>query len=222
MKNTNFKTKLITRIMLLVLLLTSVFSFAGCGMLPYSWEVYSHAEFIKEIEKYNSINNGSVDTFISFDLDSNEDVTQKIYCLKTVVNDTLRKKLGFVDILDKYYTIYQLFYLRSNDNSNQYEYKITCSYDRSHDNFTERDIIEIRHGEHYGSCGGYSGYYQETFDFGPDNQPIRMYNYFYEYQIYVNNIKIGCVHISSIDETSEEKLNEIIQMLYDSLVVINT
>ena len=31
MKNTNFKTKLITRIMLLVLLFTSVFSFAGCG-----------------------------------------------------------------------------------------------------------------------------------------------------------------------------------------------
>ena len=31
MKNTNFKTKLIARIMVFVLLLTSVFSFAGCG-----------------------------------------------------------------------------------------------------------------------------------------------------------------------------------------------
>ncbi len=46
MKNTNFKTKLIARIMLLVLLLASALSFAGCGRVPdgyydpYDFEYY--------------------------------------------------------------------------------------------------------------------------------------------------------------------------------------
>ena len=37
MKNTNFKTKLIARIMLLVLLLASALSFAGCGRVPQGY-----------------------------------------------------------------------------------------------------------------------------------------------------------------------------------------
>ena len=38
----------------------------------------------------------------------------------------------------------------------------------------------------------------------------------------VNGVEVACIHISSIEEASEEKLDEIIQMLSDSLVVINT
>ena len=214
------KTKLIARVLVLVLLVTSVLSFAGCGVIPYSWEVYSHAEFVKKIEKYNSINDGSIDTFISFNLDSNENVTQKMYCLKTVVNKTLRKKLGFVDILNRHYTIRQVFYLRKENNSHEFAYKIACKYDRIDNNFTEYDKIEITQFEHH-CTGGYDPYYEAT-RMSSDTKVIWMYDHYYEYVIYVNDVEIGCIHISSIDEVSEEKLNEIIQMLYDSLVVINT
>ena len=221
----NFKTnatKLIAKIMLLVILVTSAFSFVGCGQLPYKWEVYSHEEFVEEIEKYNSINNGSTDTFISFNLDFNEEVTQKMYCLETVVNKTLRKKIGFCDILDKLYTIHQVFYLKKEDDSHEFAYKIKCKYRRISNNFTKHDKIEIiKFVEHF--CTGCSDIYYEKSIMNPrTDEKIIMYNYYYEYGIYVNDVMIGCIHISSIDEALEGKLDEIIQMLYDSLVVINT
>ena len=214
------KTKLVARVILLVLLFVSALSFAGCGKLQYSWETYSHEEFIKEIEKYNSINNGSIDTFISFNLDSNDDVTQKIYCLQTVVNKTMRQKLGFVDILDEPYSICQVFYLRNEDNSHKYEYKITCRYDRIDNNFTEHDKIEIIKFDNHRCMASDDAYYDESIEDHSDEIVI-MYNHYYRCGIYVNGVMIGCIHISSIEETSEEKLDEIIQMMSDSLVVIN-
>ena len=53
------KTKLIARVMVLILLFTSVFNLSGCYFGPtitYDWEVYTHNEFVEEIEKFNSIN----------------------------------------------------------------------------------------------------------------------------------------------------------------------
>ena len=215
------KTKLIARVMLLVLLATSAFSFVGCGVLPYSWEVYSHEEFVKEVEKYNSRNNGSTDTFISFNFDSNEDVTQKMYCLKTVVNKTICKKIGFVDLLNKSYTICQVVYLKNEDNSNEHEYKISCMYERISNNFTKHDKIEIIKFDTHSCSNSSDIFYEESIrNTGVNN--IWMYHYFCKCGIYVNDVMIGCIHISSIDEASEEKLDEIIQMMYDSLVVINT
>lgn len=212
--------KLVAKILLLVLLLTSAFSFVGCGVpLPHDWEVYSHKEFVKEIEKYNSINDGSVDTFISFDFDSKEYVTKKIYCMTAVANAFMTSKIGLVDILDAHYTIYQAFYLKQEDNSNEYAYKIKCMYSRIDNSFTENNKIEInKYDKHYCTNNDHL-YYEERMVGG---EPILMYDYYHMYGIYVNDVEIGCIHISSIDETSEEKLDEIIQMLYDSLVVINT
>ena len=40
--------------------------------------------------------------------------------------------------------------------------------------------------------------------------------------MYKNGTEFACLHISSIDEASEEKLAELVQMMQDSLVVINT
>ena len=87
MKNSNRKTKLIARVMLLVFLLASAVSFVGCGeanLLGYydqqcREEYYSHEEFQNFIEKYNSRNDGFVGSFISFDFDSSNIVEDKCY-----------------------------------------------------------------------------------------------------------------------------------------------
>ena len=68
------KTKLIARMMVLVLLLTSVLNFAGCARIARVNRTFyfeTHAELVKFIEKYNSKNDGSVFTFLSFDFDKN-------------------------------------------------------------------------------------------------------------------------------------------------------
>ena len=63
MKSTN-KTKLIAGVMLLVLLLGSALSLVSCGIFSNYWEVYSHKEFVRKVEEYNSRHNLYVDTFI--------------------------------------------------------------------------------------------------------------------------------------------------------------
>ena len=71
MKITNFKTKLIARIMLLVLLLASALSFAGCTIYAYNPKYYDH-----KYSKYNSFHSSYVfsavtsdtNTFISDDV----------------------------------------------------------------------------------------------------------------------------------------------------------
>ena len=55
-----------------------------------------------------------------------------------------------------------------------------------------------------------------------DEGKYKVYNHIYHYSLYIDGTEACCIHISSIDEASEEKLNEIIQMMQDSLVVINT
>ena len=213
------KTKLIARVMLIVLLLASALSFAGCifvPIVPSDWEVYSHKEFIEKIEQYNSINNGSIDTFISFDFDDNENITKKIYYFWTDVSD----RFGIYDILDHYYDIDLIFYLKDQDHL--YYYKIHYNYNRNHtqNNFTEQDKIEIVKFDNHHCVVQNDCYYDESIE-DHSNEEVIMYNHYYKCGIYVNGARIGCIHISSIDETSEEKLDEIIQMMSDSLVVIN-
>ena len=215
--------KLVAKILLLVLLLTTTFNFVACSMIVHDWEVYSHDEFVKKIEEFNRINDGSVDTFISFDFDSNEDITKKMYAMQAVANSFKTRIIGLVDILDPSYTIYQVFYLKQEDNSNEYAYKIKINCDSSDTydyNFTEDDKIEIVKLDNH-PCGydHNNKEYEESLIIGA---PILMYNYCYEYGLYVNDVEIGCIHISSIDETSEEKLDGICQLLLDNIVIINT
>ena len=219
MKSTN-KTKLVARVMLLVFLLASMVTLASCGIFAYDWEVYSHKEFVRKVEEYNSKHNLYVDTFISFDLDSNEEVSSSIYYfiagVKKKMNDNILH-----DINDKFYRITQAFYL------DELAYKITCKYDRLPNNFTAEDKIEIKSYKSHFACEYDDNYYQSSIKTDSDydkeiNGNFGMYEYVYRYEIYINDVESGCIHISSIEEASEEKLNEIIQMMQDSLVVINT
>ena len=104
MKNSNRKIKLVARVMLLVFLLASAVSLVSCGIFSNYWELYSHKEFVRKVEEYNSRHNLYVDTFISFDLDSNEEISSSIYYFIAGTPKKMRNKILY-DIDNKSYRI---------------------------------------------------------------------------------------------------------------------
>lgn len=215
--NKTNKIKLIARVMVLILLFTSVFNLSGCYFGPtldYNWGVNTHNEFLEEIERFNSLNDGTVNTFISFDLEDYEDVSYTYYSLSTKANASLVNKKGLCDevgVLGVRIWIALKSDIENNEHSD-HAYRVTFDYGGYH-NFSQDDIIEIRYNRNP-NCEGIweDAWYQDSI----------IYHNFYYYNMFVNNIQIACIHISSIEEASEEKLDDIIQMLYDSLVIINT
>ena len=228
----NFKTKLISRVMLLVLLLASAVNLVGCGFFEYEWEVDSHEKFAQKIEEYNSRHDLYVDTFISFDLDDNNEVTKRLYSAFSIISTkskSFSKNHGYIcDIHDEVLAIRFLYYLKSTDeNVNDYAYKIKCNCRKVDFNFTENDDIEIVPSK----CKIYSNYDSPSNDLmyeasliteSNDKEKYTVYNHAYHYSLNVNGVEVCCIHISSIEEATEEKLAEIIQMMQDSLVVLNT
>lgn len=228
------KSKLFARVMLVILLVASAVSLFGCYFGPtigYRWYVNTHEEFVQKIEEFNSINDGVIDTFISFDLDENEEVSERWYWFVTSAIKTAKEKLGLCDKICNTYAIYQLFYLKANTQNNEHEdcaFKIACFYRDAQYNFSENDKIEVKKGTTFNGevvpeqqCGEFQDEYK---DFGIDysNLPENMiYNYSNHYEFFVNDKEFMCIHISSVDEVSEEKYEEIIQMLLDNMVVIN-
>ncbi len=231
-KNKLNKTKLIARVMLVVLLLGGTLNLAGCGLVEYYWEGKSHQEFVEYIKNYNSRHDLFVNTFISFDLDNHYEVSERIYYLFSIISTRARgfeRNHGYIcDIHEDGFGIKFLYYLRSDTElENDRAYKIKCSFTKVPFNFTENDKIEFTQSE----CNYYNDVTNSVDDFvyeksfyldGSKTEEDIIYNHRYHYSIYVNDTEACCIHISSIDEASEEKLADIIQMLSDSMVVLNT
>ena len=228
----NFQTnlqKVIARVMTLILLLVISLTLSSCpSPIPYDREVYSHEEFVKQIETYYSCHDLFVETYISFDLDDNDAVSKSIYFTATNVNSKARGfniKHGYV--CDRYNDDGLLFrfiyYLKTKEND--YGYKIKC-FNRIFDyNFNENDKIEILSSQVFNCKGNLDFKYDLMYEelacqllIEPD---AAIYNHTYHYSFCVNGLEMCCIHISSIEEASEEKLDEIIQMLLDSLVILN-
>ncbi len=201
----------------------------SCGRFLYEWEVDTHKEFVENIDKYNSANNGTIDTFVSFDLDDNDQVTESKYCAFSMVSpasNSFRKSHGCIyDMHDEGLGIRQLYYLKSDDGEgNEYAYKINCNFKRVDFNFTEDDDIQLVASECANSY--YSRYdlmYEDSLSVERNSENlVDLYNYTYHYSICVYGEEFCCIHISSIDELNSIELEEIKQMLTNSLVVINT
>ena len=211
------KSKLSARVMLVILLVASAVGLFGCyfgPILDYNWGVNTHDEFLEEIERFNSVNDGAVNTFISFDLEDYEDVSYTYYSLSTKANDSLVHKKGLCDevcVLGVGIYICLKSDIENNEHSD-HAYRVKFDYGGYH-NFSQDDIIEIRYNKNP-NCEGIweDAWYHDSI----------IYHNFYYYAMFVNNIQIACIHISSIEEASEEKLNEIIQMLLENMVIINT
>ena len=227
-KQTNTVKQILSKVMLVVILLTSVLGLSGCGLFPYELEVYSHKAFVESMEKYNSLHDIYVNTFISFDLDDNDQVTKRLYsafAMTSATTKSFQRKHGYItDIHEDILSIRFLFYIISdNIDTNESVYKVKCNFNKVPFNYTQDDKIEfLPSGCECPSSlkNRYDLVYEESF-FG-DGEEVRIYNYVYNYSIYVNDTKACCIHISTKEETREEELNRIIKMLEDSLVVINT
>lgn len=218
--------------MLVAVLMTSAFALTSCGYVEYDREFNSHKEFANYIENYNSLHDLYVDTFISFDLDNNEKVTKSIYYTFAIIDSNAKSFAidhGYIcDIHEDGLSQILIYYLKGEDeNYNDYAYKIKCSFSKVPFNFTSDDVIRIEES----SCEYYSNnsslrndeFYEDSLmNMSPLTEEDRIYNHVYHYTLYVNDTKACCIHISSIEEASQEKLDEIIQMLYESLEVINT
>ena len=232
MKNGNIKankTKILARVMLVILLISSTINLAGCGLVEYHWEGKTHQEFVEYIKNYNSRHDLYVDTFISFDLDNNSEISEREYGVFSIISARTRgfeRNHGYIcDIHEEGLDIEFLYYMSlDNEPENDHAYKIKCHFTRVYFNFNENDKIEITKSECYKYRNSlYDLVYEESlrYDEAKTEKDI-IYNYRYYYSIYVNDTEACCIHISSIDEASEEKLADIIQMLSDSMVILNT
>ena len=227
MKKQHFKInkdEFVTRVIIFIFLITSTVGLFGCYFGPtisYEWNVQTHVEFVEEIEKFNSLNDGVVNAFISFDLDNCEDISEKYYQFSAVANKGAVNKYGLCDKFSHGPLYIDLvYYLKSNvenDEHNEHAYKIHCSYGDVQYNFSEDDKIEIQNNMTH-NCGDV----HEDHYYGMRTSKNMIYNNVYLYEFFVNDVRFACIHISSIGEASEETLGEIIQMLLDSIVILNT
>ena len=228
----NKTLKLITKALLVIILATSVLTLSGCYSISrklfgnYRAErnaLYnSHAELVEFIEKYNSKNDGFVSTFISFDFDSNEIVSESYYYWG--MNGT------FNDYYDKVHDKYQdylgvrmTFYVNDvdeNGNIIKDAYQIYCSYNTGNINynFDANDNLSLNLFDDSIKSPSYLAEWFKVY-----NPNDKEYNYITTYALYVNEADVMQISIASIDESMpQEKLDEILQLLMDNMVIINT
>ena len=133
----------VKRLLVLLLCVSVILPFTSCGVFLYDWEVDTHSEFVANIEKYNSKHDEFVNTFISFDLDSNEDISKRLY---RFIAPVTRKNIEIYDKNNKHFNVSLVFYMKSEANDSldsECDYKIRCEYKSVQQNFSEKDKIEI-------------------------------------------------------------------------------
>ena len=252
MKNTSFKTKLVARMMVLVLLLTSVLSIAGCARIARVNRTFyfeTHAELVKFIEKYNSKNDGSVFTFLSFDFDKNTDVKIYRYSLSTmgeIKRSLITQETEYVEIYDDDHSqnngfrCKMIFYANDvaiNGESMDDEYQISIYYNTRHDyNFYPDDVMMMNYVgayrmDDYDSFGELENLYGYDWDYfrhfidartESSEKTERFYAYTYVYQVNINGQNEATVVIACDTVLNDEKLNKIENLLLDNIMIINT
>ena len=140
------KSKLVARGMLVVFLLYSVLAMVACGSSSEFSKMYaSNQEFVDFIEKFNSQNDGSVSTFVSFDFDNDVFVMDKVYQIHLIEQRYFFDK-GY-RIFDKYQsgmTVKMAFHfdnLDKNTNAVGCAYQVLCSYGQGDFAFDENADI---------------------------------------------------------------------------------
>ena len=225
MKNANFKTKLIARVMLVILLISGVLPLGSCNggwgsPVDRSISLESKEELVQFVEKYNSKNDGFVHTFVAFDFDNHNQVETFRYTL-----DTMWKNGYDIDkMYDKNHNngfrCSMIFYI-SDINA-----QITCKYStNSNYNFYQGDAITIQFVDAYQKFepnavkeewADQRTFNIETLDYD------RYYEYMYVYQININGNEEVILKINVDKETSIEELDAIAQLFVDNIVIINT
>ena len=227
MKNGNIKankTKLIARVMLVVLLITSVFTLTACpggygSRVDRSISFDTNADFVEFIERYNSKNDGFIYTFIIFDFDNYDNV----WTYKYEVNTMWKAGYGWDIMYDKNhpdsFRCNAIFYI------DEIDAQIQCNYSTKNYNFYQNDSTSL---EFLGSYQAFSSNSvreewadKRTFNFDTLDYD-KYYEHMYVYQININEKEEIIVKITSENKIPREKLDEFCQLLMDNMVIINT
>ena len=226
--NTNTVKQILAKVMIVILLLTSVLSLSGCRKLFGNYRAEkgnlykSHAELVEFIEKYNSKNDGFVSTFISFDFDSNEIVSDRYYEWGTngIFNDYYDK---VYDKYQDYLTLRMTLYVNEvdeNGNIIKDAYQIYCSYNTKNTNcnFAANDNLSLNLFDASTTTPIYLGELFRVYN-PNDNE----YNYITSYCLCVNDVEVMQISIASLEKAlPQEKIDELCQLLLDNIVIINT
>ena len=227
MKNENLKlnkTKLVARLMLVIFLLTSTLVLTSCpggyGSRVNRRVLFdTNEDFVNFLEHYNSKNDGAVYTFIAFNFINCEKVKLHQYELNTVW------KAGYD--LNKMYDKNHSYAFGCNAifHIDEINAQIQCKYSTKDYNFYQNDNMSFEFIETYQAFApdGVREEYadQRTFNFETLDYD-RYYEYMYIYRISINQKEEVTVKITSENEIRREKLDEIVKLFVDNIVIINT
>ena len=215
-KNTNLKlnkTKLLARLMVVVILLASATVLSSCfsigGETSCVFMFYSHNEFAEFINKYMSNKQDRfVPTFVSFDFDDIDYIKVDKYSVGTSQNRSKNILTGQVELESVYdathnngfgctMTFFMDDYLENGERVEN-AYKITCTFlTKAEYNFYQNDPIHM--------------------EFSSTNDTKSYKGYFCINDIREVEFLIDCEY-----ETPQERIDEITQLLMDNIVIINT
>ena len=248
MKNTKYKpnkTKLIARVLVLVLLVTSTFNFVGCmGGKSRNMRFFnSHNELLEFVQNYNSKNDGFVYTFISFDFENNNGVEPYLYGLKTIWTNRrslITNERKYVDIYDRDHSKGNFFEGKFVFHIDELSVQVRCSYHTKEDyNFYQNDEMIVEDFENYSFVeldsnstkmleiySDYDDFLRDFADVRSRNQETWEYEKYYSFMvkcyIKINGKYEVSVDILSDDELTQEQLNSIEHLLLENIVIINT
>ena len=183
-------------------------------------------DFHKFIEKYNSQNDGFVGTYISFDFDNSSIVEEKCYSMFMLAK--LNKYKGDM-IFDKYQgdnlgLKFVLYINDIDDNGTTIKnaYQIICTgivgYDKY--KFNSKDALSITNVEE--DENSKKNYYR-SYKFSFYNPLELDYKYISTYDFCANDNHYMYIIVAALKDTvPQEKLDEILQLLMDNIVIINT
>ena len=238
--NRRLISKITARVMLVVILLCLSLMLSSCKVLEPGWKgitsstitYETHNQLLEFIESYNSKNDGFVYTFISFKFDNYDKIVPYSYNLHTSANYTHSLITGDMIINEWYDSVHPFgFAMEMIFYTNDYNAQIRCRYSTRDYNFHEYDEIVIEYvggyvrpqvwtdetDAKYSICQSDYNEFDNAKDCVDD-----YYDYMYVYQIKINGKNEVSVKITSKEETNQEKLDEITQLLMNSFVIINT
>ena len=208
---TNTVKQILSKVMVVVLLAVSVLTLSSCSYVRFSGGTFtSHKEFEQFLIHFNSVNDGEVSTFISFDFDKNNQIQNKQYEYHIEVLDRPLIKEDINDKFAKQVLVKMFFYLNDNETC---EYQIMCVYSAKGLNFYQDDDYKLIPAEDGKEDIVYK---QNSGDLTDKYISVQ------KYVLCIDHSELMEIYISSTAEFTQEKLDQICEILMDNIVIINT